>query len=156
YILADNLCNLPFLLWDTPGDGHYKANHAFADELRERARKFPGSYPNLELTHPKGGHGIIDRKLQDEGWTWMAGQVRDCYPKRVIYTTHCLRYDGAYWAHIDTVEDPARPARIEAELTAADSCKVTLTNADRFHLDLVEALVKSAKELQVSVNGGEA
>ena len=31
YMLPDNLCNLPFLLWDTPGDGHYQANHAFAD-----------------------------------------------------------------------------------------------------------------------------
>jgi hypothetical protein len=155
YILGDNLCNLPFLLWDTPGDGHYKANHAFADGLRERAKTYPGFYPNLELTDPKGGHGIIDRKLQDEGWAWMARQVRNRYPKLVVYKTHCLRYDGAYWARIDTVDDPARPARIEAQITDNNHCRVAIENSDRFHLDLVPPLIGSTKELMVQVNGGE-
>ena len=110
YLLPDNLGNLPFLLWDTPGDGHYQANHAFADALRQRAEKFPGFYPNLELTDPKGGHGVIDRKLQDEGWAWMYKQVRNRYPKLAIYKTHWLRYDGAYWARIDT-HGRCQPAR---------------------------------------------
>jgi hypothetical protein len=155
YLMGDNLCALPFLIWDTPGDGHYKANHAFADGLRERAMKYPGSYPHLELTDPKGGHGIIDRKLQDEGWAWLTRQVRDRYPKRVVYKTWCLRYDGAYWAHIDTVEDASKPARIEAEMGKDGECRVALENADRFHLDLAPQLVGEAREVSVRIEKGE-
>ena len=155
YMLGDNLCALPFLLWDTPGDGHYKPNHAFADGLRERAMKYDGSYPNLELTDPKGGHGIIDRKLQDEGWAWMAKQTRNSYPKRVIYKTWCLRYDGAYWARIDTVEDSRQAARIEAEVTEDGRCRVAIENTSRFHLDLVPALVGKVKEVEVRIGDGE-
>jgi hypothetical protein len=154
YLLPDNLANLPFLLWDTPGDGHYKANHAFANALRQRAEKFPGAYPNLELTDPKGGHGIIDRKLQDEGWDWMNKQVRKRYPKLVVYKTHWLRYDGAYWARIDTMENAGMPARIEAQVSAG-TCRVAVDNVDRFHLDLAAPLVGDAKELQVRINGSD-
>jgi hypothetical protein len=156
YLLGDNLAALPFLIWDTPGDGHWKANHAFADGLRERAAKYPGSYPHLELTDPRGGHGIIDRKLLDEGRAWMLKQVRNRYPSRVIYKTWCLRYDGAYWARLDTVADPAAPARIEAELAKDGTCRVALENADRFHLDLAGPLTGDAKEIAVRVNDGEA
>jgi hypothetical protein len=155
YLLPDNFGNLSFLIWDTPGDGHYQANHAFADALRQRAEKFPGFYPNLEITDPKGGHGIIDRKLQEEGWAWMYQQARNRYPKLAIYKTHWLRYDGAYWARIDTMEDANQPARIEAEIKNG-ACRVAIENADRFHLDLVPPLVGAAKELDVRINGAEA
>jgi pimeloyl-ACP methyl ester carboxylesterase len=155
YMLPDNLCNLPFLIWDTPGDGHYKANHAFADALRERARKFPGYYPNLELTDPKGGHGIIDRKLQAEGWQWLYMQVRNRHPKRTIYKTHWLRYDGACWARIDTMEHAGLPARIDAHISDG-VCRVQVENADRFHLELTPPLVGSARALDVRINDGDA
>jgi pimeloyl-ACP methyl ester carboxylesterase len=155
YMLPDNLCNLPFLLWDTPGDGHYQANHAFADALRQRAQRFPGYYPNLELTDPKGSHGIIDRKLQEEGWAWMHKQARNRYPKLVIYKTHWLRYDGANWARIDTLKDASLPARIEAEVNDG-GCRVEVDNVDRFHLDLAPKLVGAAKEINVRINGDKA
>jgi hypothetical protein len=152
YLLGDNLANLPFLIWDTPGDGHYRANHAFADGLGERAAKHPGHYPHLELTDPKGGHGVIDRALLAAGRKWLGEQVRNRYPKLVVYETHCLRYDGAYWARIDTVVDPAQPARIEAQIHG-ETCRIKIDNADRFHLDLAPELVGSAKEIAVSING---
>src|SRR5205823_491470 len=104
---------------------------------------------------PQGAHGIIDRTLQDDGWKWMAGQVRNRYPKLVVYTTYSLRYDGAYWARLDTVENPARPARIEAQIADDGSCRVAMDNADRFHLDLAPQLVGLVKELPVRINGGE-
>ncbi len=153
YMLADNLANLPFVIWDSPGDGHFKANHAFADGLRRRAAKHSGFYPHLELTDPKGGHGIIERKLQDEGWAWISRQVRNPYPKLVVFQTHWLRYDGAYWACIDTVEDPSRAARIEAEIKDA-TCRVAVDNVGRLHLDLAPALVGPFKELSVRINEG--
>ncbi len=155
-LLVDNLCNTGMCIWDAPKEGHYGTNHQFSDWLRERAQKYPGSYPHLELTDPKGGHGIIDRKLIAEGWDWLRKQERNPYPRRVIYKTYCLRYDGAYWARIDTVADAAAPARIEAELQEGGKLRVAVENVDRFHLNLVKELVGDARELMVTVNGSAA
>ena len=74
YLLGESLCNTAFCIWDTPGDGHFRPNRAFAQGLRELAKRYPGYYPNVELTDPKGGHGIIDRKLQIEGREWLKKQ----------------------------------------------------------------------------------
>ncbi len=122
YLLADNLAALPFLIWDAPKEGHYQANHAFISELAQRAQRFPGSYPYLEVTDPNGGHGVIDRKLLDEGQNWLNEKVRDRYPRRVVYQTHCLRYDGVYWAHIDTVIDPPSSSPLHETLPGRTLC----------------------------------
>jgi pimeloyl-ACP methyl ester carboxylesterase len=153
-LAVDNLCNTGMCIWDAPKEGHWKTNHQFSDWLRERAKKYPGSYPHLELTDPKGGHGIIERKLIAEGWDWIRSQKRNPYPKRVVYKTYCLRYDGAYWARIDTVVDPAQPSRIEAELRNDGRIQVVAENIDRFHLMLAKELVGSATEVEIIVNGG--
>ena len=71
-------------------------------------------------------------------------EARPAIPKRVVYKTYWLRYDGAYWARIDTVEDAAAPARIEAELRDGGKLRVAVENADRFHLDLAKELVGDA------------
>lgn len=155
-LLVDNLCNTGMCIWDAPKEGHWKTNHAYAEGLRERAKAYPGFYPNLELTDPKGGHGIIDRRLQDEGREWIRQQERNRYPKRVIYKTYCLRYDGAYWTHIDTVDDPTAPARIEAELQHGNRMAVKVQNVDRFRLKLVPELVGKIEEVEVRVNEGPA
>jgi pimeloyl-ACP methyl ester carboxylesterase len=155
-LLVDNLCNTSMCIWDAPKEGHYATNHQFADWLRERAKQHPGTYPHLELTDPNGGHGVIDRKLIAEGRDWLRGQQRNPYPKRVVYKTWCLRYDGAYWAKLDTMEDANAPARIEAELLDGGKLRVVVENADRFSLDLVKELVGDARELAVTVNGGAA
>ena len=156
YMLGDNLCSVGWLTWDTPGDGHYKANRAFADGLCERAAKHPGFYPNLELTDPKGAHGIIKKDLLAQGNAWLAKQVRNRWPKLVIYKTYGLRYDGAYWARIDTFEDYTKPARIEAEVSVnGANCRVAIENVDRFHLELDPQLVGKAAHVQVSVASGQ-
>ncbi len=154
-MLVDNFCTTGMCIWDAPKEGWYKQNHQFADDLRARAKQYAGSYSNLELTDPNGGHGIIDRKLQQEGNDWIRKQVRDPYPKRVVYKTYNLRYDGAYWARIDTVVNPELPARIEAELDGG-KVRVAVENVDRFHLDLKGPLVGQADALEVAVNGGAA
>jgi hypothetical protein len=65
-----------------------------------------------------------------------------------------MRYDGAYWARIDTMENSQLPARIDVHLNH-DTCDVAIENVDRFHLDLVPQLVGSAKELKVRINGAD-
>src|SRR6185437_16358163 len=104
------------------------------------------------VTDPHGAHGKVDKQLQDQGWKWLASQVRNRFPQRVIYKTSCLRYDGAYWAHIDTIQAADQPARIEAKIEADGSCRVTIENADRFHLDLDAGLIGKAATISVRVN----
>jgi pimeloyl-ACP methyl ester carboxylesterase len=155
-LLIDNFCNTAMCIWDAPEEGWFKQNRAFSDGLRERAKKYPGSYPSLELTDPKGGHGIIAPKLRAEGWDWIRKQKREPYPKRVVYKTYNLRYDGAYWAYIEGVTDPTAPARIEAELAEGNRVRVAVENVEAFRLDLVAGLAGDAAEVEVAVNGGAA
>ena len=156
YMLADNYAATPLCIWDATNEGHYKDNHAFSEEIRSLGAKYPDAYPFLEITDPKGGHGIIDKAFQNEGNAWIGQQVRDLFPKLVIYKSYCLRYDGAFWAHMDTVENPAKPARIEAEARDGGAIRVAVENIDRFHLDLVKELVGDGKSVEVSVNNGPA
>ena len=121
---------------------------------RRPCQKYPGSFPHITFHDPKGGHGIIDRGMQADGWKWIRKQKRDPYPRRVLYQTYWLRYDGAYWAHIDTLEDAAAPARIDAELQEGGGLRVKIDNADRFHLDLARQLVGDVKDVAVAINGG--
>jgi pimeloyl-ACP methyl ester carboxylesterase len=155
--VLDNLCNTGVCLWYEPGDlmsqgKKVAANHEWIDGLAERTMKYPGQFPHIVFKDPKGGHGIIDRGLQADGWKWIRQQKRDPYPRRILFQTHWLRYDGAYWAHIDTLQDGALPARIEAELKDG-GMRVQIDNADRFHLDLAKPLVGDAKEVEVTING---
>jgi pimeloyl-ACP methyl ester carboxylesterase len=155
-LLLDNFCNTAMCIWDATNEGWFKQNRAFADGLRERAKRYPGSYPVLELTDPKGGHGVIDRALQAEGWEWIRKQRRDPLPRRVVYQTYNLRYDGAYWVRVERVADAAKPARIEAEVGAGGKVTVKTENVERFRLDLSAKLIGDGSRPAVSVDGGPA
>jgi hypothetical protein len=159
--VLDNVCNTGVCLWYEPGDIVHQGkkiatNHEWIDGLASRAKKYPGSFPHVVFKDPKGGHGIIDREMQADGWKWIRRQARVRYPRRVLYQTWWLRYDGAFWAHLDTIEGSAAPARIEAELRDDGVLRVQIVNADRFHLDLAKPLVGARKEVAVAINGGEA
>jgi pimeloyl-ACP methyl ester carboxylesterase len=151
-LLVDNFANTPLCIWDAPKEGWFKQNRAFADGLRDRAQSRSGSYPVLELTDPVGGHGIIDGKLRAEGWEWLKKQRRNPSPQRVIYKTYSLRYDGAYWARIETVTDAARPARIEAEIEMGGKVRIAVENVERFRLDLTRVLLGTSESATVSIN----
>ncbi|MBX9627929.1 MAG: hypothetical protein K2X82_29285 [Gemmataceae bacterium] len=155
-LLLDNYANTGVCIWDAPKEGWFKQNRAFADGLRDRAAKLPGSYPVRELTDPTGGHGTIDKKLVAEGWEWVRKQKRDPHPKRVVYKTYSLRYDGAYWVHIEAVDNPAAPARVEAEVGPGGAVRVAAENVARLRLDLGRELVGDAPGVSVTVNGGPA
>jgi hypothetical protein len=155
--VLDNLCNTGVCLWYEPGDlvsqgKKVAANHEWIDGLAERAAKYPGAFPHVVFRDPKGGHGVINRELQADGWRWIRQQQRQSYPRRVLYQTHWLRYDGAYWAHIDTVADSSAPARIEAERQDG-GVRVQIDNVDRFHLDLARQLVGDAGDVAVAIDG---
>jgi hypothetical protein len=155
----DNLCNTGVCLWYEPGDlvdrakKNIACNQQWIDGLAERAKKHPGSFPHIVFRDPKGSHGVIDRGMQADGWKWIRRQKRDPYPRRILYQTYWLRYDGAFWAHLDTMEDGAAPSRIEAELEDGGNVRVQIDNSNRLHLDLATPLVGNAKEIAVAING---
>ena len=150
---ADNLCNTPFCVWDTPGDSHFKANRAFVDSLDVLAAKYPGGYPHLEVQDPAGSHCVIDAKLRDEGWAWLRKQVKNPCPRRVVYKSYGLRYHSAYWTHIDGMIDAEAPARIEAEALDGGKLRVATSNIERFHLDLTRELVGKVQDVEITVDG---
>src|SRR5207244_390153 len=43
-LLVDNFASTGLCIWDAPKEGHYTTNHAFADGLRQRAKRHPGYY----------------------------------------------------------------------------------------------------------------
>src|SRR5262249_20082594 len=108
------------------------------------ASQFPGEYPHLFLTDPNGSHGIIDPALKTQGWNWLVQQVRATNPKHVVFTSYWPRRDGAFWAYIDTADDPQAQSRIEALVSTGGAIDVKTQNLTRFHLDLTADLVGSA------------
>jgi len=64
-----------------------------------------------------------------------------------------LRHNGAYWAHIDTILDAGKPARIEAETLDDGTVRVITSNLVRFHLDLACELVGPGKDVTVTIDG---
>jgi hypothetical protein len=152
-LLLDNLGNTGLCLWYEPHDLEGAGNLAYMKGLPERAQRHSGYYPHRILLDPKGSHGVIDQKLRDQGWDWIRRQRRPPWPKRVAHKTYSLRYPGAFWAHLDTIEDPRAPSRIEAELHDGERIDVKVYNCDRFNLNLARGLVGDRQTISVVVNG---
>ncbi|MBY0527582.1 MAG: alpha/beta hydrolase [Gemmataceae bacterium] len=155
-LVVDNFCNTAACIFDAPGEVWFKTNREFCDRMAVLGKKHPGYFPLLELTDPKGAHNKIEEPLVARGMDWVYKYRSDPWPKLVVYKTYNLRYDGAYWAHLDTMDRADAPARIEAELQEGGRIRVAVENCGRFHLNLARELVGEAKNVRVSVNGGEA
>ena len=155
--LADNFANVPLAIPIGGKDGYLKGVAPFVADLDRLAKEYPGYYPHQYRVDPPKGHENLSPEIYKELDEWMFAQKpRNRWPKLVAYKTECLRYDGAYWATIDTVDEPTEPARIVADARTAGSVRVTVQNVTRFHLDLAKELVGDMKETRVSVNGGPA
>jgi len=148
-----NYANIGVCIWDAPKDLSYTQNEQVASDLSALQQTYPGYYPYVKYTDPNGKHGVIDPTLLQEGWDWMWQQVRNPYPAQVIYQTYWLRYSGAYWAYVDGVVDPTKPALIQANLTSGPAVSVNVENVTNFHLNLVPQLVGSISKVAVTING---
>ena len=157
--LKENLAAVSFLDFDSPLEGNYAGGgqHALHEWLEAQAALYPGSYDHIEMTDPTGSHVNIKDPYLSDGWAWMRSKTRNLWPDRVIYKTYSLRWDGAYWAHFDTMVDPSVPAKIVAEVkrTEAATVTVTLDNSDRFHLDLTNDLLNGYASANVVINSAE-
>ena len=156
--LKENLAGTSFLDFDSPIESNYSSGgqHALQIWLDTAAAAYPGSYDHLEMTDPTGTHVNIKEPYLSTGWDWMRGKTRNLRPDRVIYKTFGLRWDGAYWFHFDTIVDSKTFASVIAEVkrNPTASVVVTLTNSDRFHLDLTQELLPGYASANVVINGG--
>ena len=156
--LKENLAGTSFLDFDSPMESNYSSGgqHALQLWLGTAAATYPGSYDHLEMTDPTGTHVNIKEPYLSTGWDWMRGKTRNLWPDRVIYKTFGLRWDGAYWVHFDTIVDSKTFASVIAEVkrNPTASVVVTLTNCDRFHLDLAQELLPGYASANVVINGG--
>lgn len=155
-VVVENYCNVAVCIWDAPKEVWWGANHSFCEQMTALSKKYPGYYPVKEYTDPEGAHCKIDTNMVAEGKDWVFKYRSDPWPKLVIYKSYNLRYDGAYWAYLDTMEQASVPCRIEAELQAGNALRVAIENADRFHLNLARELIGDARTIKVSINGGGA
>ena len=155
-LLLENLCDIGTAFMDAGKDGFSKQTAVGIAELKSLQQKYPGCYPIHTVFDPEASHGGVSAPLCQETYKWMRTLKRDLWPKTVVYKTYCLRYDGAYWAHIDMVDEPTAPARIEAQVQDGGKVRVAVENVQRFRLNLAKDLVGAAADVAVSINGGEA
>jgi hypothetical protein len=154
-LLLDNLCNIGMGLMDAGKDPNSKLTAVSIAEIKALQQKYPGCYPMHTVYDAEAVHGCVAAPLCQETYAWMRTQKRNLWPKTVIYKTYCLRYDGAYWAHIDMVDDPTKPARIEAQVQDGGKIRVVADNIQRLRLNLAKELVGDLKTVAVAIDGQE-
>jgi hypothetical protein len=110
------LRNLPFALFMGADDGAYNRNGVAAEweeRLAELADRDPGGYPHLVRIYPDTGHWM--NKKDRESIPWMARQVRDPWPARVVWRQSSRTHDRFYWLAVPRAD--ARPGQtITAEV----------------------------------------
>jgi poly(3-hydroxybutyrate) depolymerase len=80
---------------------------------------------------------------------------RERFPERVVYKTHSLRYNKAYWLRIDRLDRGMKLARIEGR-RAPGAFEVTTENLSAFTILLEPEIAPAGQALSVKVNGKEA
>ena len=93
-------------------------------ELPVRYTQTPGG-KHACWVQPYAGRTLYD---------WMAGLTRVREPRRITHRTTGLRYNQAYWATIESMVDPARPALIDVFVPEGSQVYVHADNVDRLIL----------------------
>jgi pimeloyl-ACP methyl ester carboxylesterase len=76
-------------------------------------------------------------------------------PERVVYKTHTVRYNKAYWLRIDRMDRGMKLARIEGRRSAG-AFDVTTDNLSAFSILLDPEIAPADKPVEVIVNGKPA
>jgi pimeloyl-ACP methyl ester carboxylesterase len=77
---------------------------------------------------------------------------RDRFPEHVVYKTHSVRYNKAYWLRIDRIDHGMKLARIEGRRSAG-VFEVTTDNLSAFSILLDPEIAPAGKPLEVRVEG---
>lgn len=108
--VRENLLHIPVLLYHGEFDSladprQAKSAHHKLQELGYRS----------ELRIVKGfSHWISDYALSElSPAQWLRDKRTPLYPDRIVFKTHTLRYNRAYWLEIEDFSEWGKPARIE-------------------------------------------
>jgi poly(3-hydroxybutyrate) depolymerase len=77
---------------------------------------------------------------------------RNRFPERVVYMTHSVRFNQAYWLRIDRIDRGMKLARIEGR-RAEGLFDVTTENLSAFSILLEPEIAPKGKPLEVKVDG---
>ena len=121
---AVNLFNCPTVAYSGEIDKQKQAADVMAKALKEEG---------ISLVHiigPKTGHSYhpeakkeVNRRIDS-----IVAHGRDPLPRRVRFTTWTLRYNQSAWVRIDGLEEHWERARVDAEITDANTVKVKTLN----------------------------
>jgi pimeloyl-ACP methyl ester carboxylesterase len=120
-----------------------------------------------------GGLGWLDKSVQyfelpgvhHFAWDFsyrdasLFDRIRDIrrtrFPEHVVYKTHSVRYNQAYWLRIDRIDHGMKLARIEGRRSAF-AFDVTTDNLSAFSILLDPEMAPPGKPVEVQVNGKPA
>ncbi len=80
---------------------------------------------------------------------------RNPFPEQVVYKTHSVRYNKAYWLRIDRIDHGMKLARIEGR-RSAEVFEVTTDNLSAFSILTSPEIAPAGKPVEVRVNGKPA
>jgi hypothetical protein len=105
------------------------------------------------VIHPESAHAIhADAKKEIESkMTELAKQGRTRFPLAISWSTHSLRYPGAYWLRFTSLEQHWTKATIEAKFTEKlDVLQITTENLRSFEIDIPPGSLHSGQSANVT------
>ncbi len=136
--LAENAASLPLHLMHGALDLLIPTDQSDEMVSRQGVLGHPIDYTRV----PNEGHYVyLGPKVYDSTIEWFGDHRRVQWPKRIVYKTYSLRYDTAYWATIEQLEQWGKPAYIEVEALAGNQITVRTRNVAALTLRLSEELV---------------
>ncbi|MFH0980929.1 MAG: alpha/beta hydrolase-fold protein [Planctomycetota bacterium] len=151
--LVGNLRHLPTWVFHGAADEQVPVAESVRMVRAAEAARLPVLYTEI----PGVGHNCWrEAYAGDALYGWMAGQTRVREPRRITYRTHSLRHNRAYWATIDSLIDPARPATIDVFIPQGSEVYVHADNVGRLVLTPPSAVVAPGTTPQYFVDNHPA
>ncbi len=128
-----NLTNLPTIAYSGGIDRQKEAADIMTEAATQAGFKIP------YVIHPESAHVIHpDAKREiEEKMTVLATHGRISWPQKISWSTHSLKYPGAYWIHLTGLVQHWTKATIDADLASdLSSLNIKTENVRSFEIDV--------------------
>ena len=148
-----NLRNIPIRVYHGDADQNVKIGESIrmVNALKEAkigVDYFP--FPGVKHNCWKGTYA--GKELYD----WMYSLKRVTDPRRISFRTETLRHNTAYWATIEEMVDPGKPAIIDIFCPAPDTLLVHTDNVARLTLEPPASLIPAGTNTSYFINNSPA
>lgn len=105
--------------------------------------------------YPQSGHVVWGETLGSGLlYRWMSNRRRVGDPRRISFRTYTLRHASAYWATVESMIDPAKPAFVDVFVPPGDTLVlVQADNVGRLSLKVPGLLIEAERRVRFEVNG---